>query len=88
MMNPDLMLTKAEALRRQEQQRTYGDPFAGSLPHRVYPGRQLPAWLRRVQHSLALQLVAWGEHLQAYDAAPTVLASRRSHSADCFETAK
>lgn len=88
MLNPDLMLTKAEALRRQEQGRTNGDPYAGSLPNRVYHSRQLPAWLRRVQYSLAQQLVAWGERLQAYNAAPAVLASHRPHSADCFEIVK
>lgn len=81
----DLMLTKAVALRRLEQQEIMGDPYARPVPTRVYRRRALPSWLRRVQYGVAGRLVSWGESLQAYNT-PPVTRARRSSTADCFET--
>jgi hypothetical protein len=86
MFYPDLMLTKAAALGRLEQQRCLTDSYAKALPTRVYRGRQVPFWLRRVQYCMARQLVTWGERLQAYNHPPAALAGRKSPQADRFET--
>lgn len=86
MSYPDLMLTKAVSLDRVERQRRPRDRYEAPLPSRVYRSRQMPQWLRQVQYRVAGQLVAWGESLQAYNAAPKVQTATRSRKADRFET--
>jgi hypothetical protein len=66
MWNPDLMLTKAVALRRQEAQRTGGDPYPRTTTLAVHHDRQMAVHLRRLQTNLGGQLVCWGRRLQQY----------------------
>ena len=86
MWYPDLMLTKAAALGREEQQRRATDPYGELTPTRVYRSREMPAWLRRMQYGVARRLVRWGEKLQGYNAPQPTAAARRRAKADCFET--
>lgn len=73
MWNPDLMMTKAVAMRRQELQRTGADPYdrAGSMP--VYRDRRLAAHVGRLQIGLGRRLVYWGRRLQRYGQPQTLL---------------
>jgi hypothetical protein len=86
MSYPDLMLTKAAALGRQQQQRRITDPYEESTPSRVYRSREMPAWLRRAQYGVARRLVTWGERLQGYNAPQPAAAATRPAKADCLET--
>jgi len=66
MWNPDLMLTKAAAMRRQEAQRTGADPYAQPAYLAVHHDSRLAAQVRRLQTNLGGQLVCWGRRLQRY----------------------
>jgi hypothetical protein len=73
MWNPDLMLTKAVALRRQEAQRTGADPYAQHAALRVYHPQSRPGQLRRLQSYLGGRLVTWGRYLQRVGEPQTLL---------------
>ncbi len=66
MWYPDLMLTKAVALRRQEAQRTGADPYAQPTATRVYRASRFPAQVRQLKGHLGSRLVNWGQRLQQY----------------------
>lgn len=66
MWNPDLLLTKATALKRLEAQRIGGDPYAPSVTARVCRGGQPGVQLRQLQTHLGDRLVCWGQRLQQY----------------------
>ena len=88
MLYPDLMLTKAVALRRTERRQRAIDQHMPFTYARVYRSRLQPPWLHRLQFAIAGQLVEWGEKLQAYNAVPVALARKPSSNEDCFETIK
>lgn len=66
MLYPDLLLTKATAFKRQEVQRTGGDPYARPVEMRVYRGGRSGMHLQRLQTLLGDRLVCWGQRLQQY----------------------
>ena len=66
MWNPDLMLTKAAAMRRQEVQRTGADPHARTVKMTVHRDSHLQAQVRRFRTNLGGHLVCWGRRLQRY----------------------
>ena len=73
MWYPDLMLTKAVALRRQEAQRTGADPYARPAALRVYRGLRLVGPVCRLQSYLGGRLVTWGQRLQHLGEPQTLL---------------
>lgn len=73
MWNPDLMLTKAVAMRRQEAQRTGADPYARPVARTVHHESRLAANIRRFRTNLGGRLVCWGRRLQRYGEPQTLL---------------
>lgn len=73
MWNPDLMLTKAAALRRQEAQRTGGDPYGRTVAMAVHHESRLAAQVGRFRINLGRRLVCWGRKLQRYGEPQTQL---------------
>ena len=73
MWYPDLMLTKAVALQRQEVQRTGADPYARPATLRVYRGPRPTGQVRRLQSYLGDRLVTWGRRLQRMGEPQTLL---------------
>ena len=73
MLYPDLMLTKAVALRRQEAQRTGADPYARPAALQVYDGPRPTGPMRHLQSYLGARLVSWGRRLQHLGEPQTLL---------------
>jgi hypothetical protein len=73
MWYPDLLLTKAVALRRQEAQRTGADPYAHPANLPVYRGPRPTGQVRQLQSYLGGRLVTWGRRLQRMGEPQTLL---------------
>jgi hypothetical protein len=73
MWYPDLLLTKAVALRRQEAQRTGADPYAPPAAMHVYRGEHRTVQVHRLQAYLGGRLVTWGRRLQRLGEPQTLL---------------
>lgn len=66
MWYPDLLTTKAAALKRQEAQRIAADPYRQPAETRVYRGDRLALRVRQLQIYVGNRLVSWGRRLQQY----------------------
>lgn len=73
MWHPDLMLTKAVAMRRQEAQRTAADPYPTCVAGPVYRNGHAPGRGRQLGALLGNHLVTWGRRLQQYGEPQTLL---------------
>jgi hypothetical protein len=77
MWYPDLLTTKAVALKRQEAQRIAADPYRQPAETRVYRGNRLVPQVRRLRTYVGSRLVSWGRRLQQYGEPPSRLQQTR-----------